>query len=65
MILIYFGEIYLIYAYILYAYKLYMYNIIYINGSIYYGKDFPKERYCTCVYLCNLIIRYGHLAVLI
>ena len=23
-------------------------------------KDFPKERYCTCVYLCNLIIRYGH-----
>ena len=28
-------------------------------------KDFPKERYCTCVYLCNLIIRYGHLAVLV
>ena len=34
---------------------------------IYYSilKDFPKERYCTCAYLCNLIIRYGHLAVLV
>ena len=28
-------------------------------------KDFPKEIYCTCVYVCNLIIRYVHLAVLV
>ena len=34
-------------------------------NSYTYTKDFPNERYCTCVYLCNLIIRYGHLAVLL
>ena len=43
----------------------YIYIYIYTNGYIYSSKDFPKERYCTCVYLCNLIIRYGHLAVLV
>ena len=42
---------------------IYIYIVIYI--VIYIYKDFPKERYCTCVYLCNLIIRYGHLEVLV
>ena len=36
----------------------------YIYIYICISKDFPKERYCTCVYLCHLIIRYCHLAVL-
>ena len=32
----------------IYIYVVYIY--IYIQHM---RKDFPKERYCTCVYLCN------------
>ena len=36
-------------------------SIISTYNEFIYSKYFPEDKYCTCIYLCNLIILYGHL----
>ena len=48
---------YTIYSFVNRCKVIYVVPIVSIGST----KYFPKERYCTCVYLCNLIIIYGYL----